>query len=147
MIFINDLNRCAESIFSVIFADDNNSFVSANSLEELNKRANVILGKLYTRYSANKLAINPDKCKYMIFKSKYDHLNNLRQNYDIPYFPIFMNMNANQNFDITKVKLFSSIPNDVDSSLKILGVNLDQNLSLSEHIKFNTQRYHVLCTY
>ena len=39
-----------------------------------------------------------------------------------------MNMNANQNFDITKVKLISSIPNDADSSLKILGVNLDQNL-------------------
>ena len=135
LIFINDLNRCAEGLFSVIFADDNNSFVSANSLEELNKRANVILGKLYTWYSANKLAINPDKCKYMIFKSKYDHLNNLRQNSDIPYFPIFMNMNANQTFDITKVKLINSVPNDSDSSLKILGVNLDPNLSLSEHIK------------
>ena len=46
-----------------------------------------------------------------------------------------MNMNANQTFDITKVKLINSVPNDSDSSLKILGVNLDPNLSLSEHIK------------
>ena len=45
LIFINDLNRCAEEFFSVIFADDNNSFVSAKSLEELNQRANVILKK------------------------------------------------------------------------------------------------------
>ena len=133
LIFINDLNRCAEEFFSVIFADDNNSFVSAKSLEELNQRANVILKKLYTWYSANKLAINPDKCKYMIFKSKYDHLVSLRQNSENPYFPMFIDMNTNQNFDITKIKMINSVPKD--SSLKILGINLDQNLSLSDHVK------------
>ena len=68
LILINDLNRCAEDLFSLLSADNSNSFVSANSLEELNQRVSVMMGKLYTWYTADKLAINPEKCKYIRIK-------------------------------------------------------------------------------
>jgi hypothetical protein len=78
-------------------------------------------------YTANKLAIHPEKSKFFLYKS---------HSYDLPhntYFSLFLNMNDQNEYDLTKVKMLENIPNSDKSNLIVLGVLFDQNLNLSDH--------------
>ena len=127
VIFINDLKYCSAHALVVLFADDNNTLVSHSNLDELNRLANSVLSDINRWYAANKLALHPDKSKFILFKPKFDKSQT--------NFQLFIDFNNSDEFNLTKVKMIKSIPNSDEKSIRVLGVLLDQDLSLSEHVK------------
>lgn len=126
VIFINDLKYCSDHALIVLFADDNNTLISHSNLDELNRIANNVLSDINRWYAANKLALHPDKSKFILFKPKFDR--------SPIKFQLFIDFNDANEFNITKVKMIKSVPNSDEKSIRVLGVLLDQDLSLSEHV-------------
>ena len=73
---------------------------------------NIELEKIFNWFCINKLSINPDKTKYMLFKSKHRNLNNL---------------------SLPTLKLNNQIIEKVNEFL-YLGIYLDENLSWDSHV-------------
>lgn len=132
LVYINDIQYSSE-LFSVIYADDINSLITCNSIEDLIVKANTELNKLLLWYSANNLKIHPSKSKCMLFKPKFKKIN-LITHMDIPYLPIFLNMNDEKKQDLTKIIPIRLVPNSEENSIKILGVLIDQDLSFKYHV-------------
>eukprot|EP00088_Acartia_fossae_P058057 TRINITY_DN6784_c0_g1_i3.p1 TRINITY_DN6784_c0_g1~~TRINITY_DN6784_c0_g1_i3.p1 ORF type:complete len:611 (-),score=-4.06 TRINITY_DN6784_c0_g1_i3:608-2272(-) len=129
IIYINDLpNASSPNCKNVIFADDNTSLISGNSIHDLLIKANYEINNLLDWYSANKLAIHPDKCRAMVFQPGYRTINN-------EDFPLYLDYNEPGNFDMNNYKLIKLIPNEDESSFKLLGVLIDHKLNLKDHVK------------
>ena len=129
IIYINDLpNASSANCKNVIFADDNTSLISGNSLQDLLIKANYEIDNLLHWYSANKLAIHPDKCRAMVFLPGYRTINN-------EDFPLFLDYNEHGNFDMDNYKPIKIIPNEKETSFKLLGVHIDHKLNLKDHVK------------
>ena len=71
LLFINDLQFASSKLFSIIFADDTNLFISGSDINEINCAINSEMSKVYNWFSANKLVLNLDKTCYMLFKPKH----------------------------------------------------------------------------
>ena len=56
-------------LFSILFADDTNVFISGKTIENLTQIMNNELEKLAKWLQVNKLSLNADKTHYMIFSS------------------------------------------------------------------------------
>ena len=126
VIFINDLKFCSALALIILFADDNNTLVSHSNLDELNRIANTVLSDMNRWYAANKLALHPDKSKFILFKPKFDKSKT--------NFPLFIDFNSTGEFDIHKIKMIRKVPNSDEKSIRVLGLLLDQDISLSEHV-------------
>ena len=61
VIHINDLSNCSESCIFVLFADDTNIFVSAESIDDVYAKANSVLDTVYKYMITNQLHINMSK--------------------------------------------------------------------------------------
>jgi hypothetical protein len=114
LIYINDIFKATGQSNIRLFADDSNMFVIANDLKVLFSIANVTLRSIYQWLVCNKLTINLDKTNYMIFKPS-----------------------TSINSAISKLNLSVNINNISlarTSSIKYLGVWLDENLSWDIHV-------------
>ena len=111
LIYINDLHLSLKFSTSSHFADDTCLIYSSKNPKTLETNLNYDLKKLNQWLCANRLSLNIDKTKLLIFHSKY---NKLQHN-------IIIKMND--------VRLVPS------RSVKYLGVYLDDNLSWNIHIK------------
>ena len=70
IIYVNDIiNSNDSSVRFILFADDTNIFISADTTEELYKKANKVLDNLKKYIDANYLHINLKKSKFIHFKS------------------------------------------------------------------------------
>lgn len=67
LIYINDLPNCLESAEPIMFADDTKLFLSDKNLNNLIIRANKDLDNINKWMICNKLSMNVDKTKYMLF--------------------------------------------------------------------------------
>ena len=67
--FINDLYT-ASKLFTLLFADDTCCLSAGKNLKDLIKFCTEELQKIANWFSAIKLAINVNKCKYIIFNNK-----------------------------------------------------------------------------
>ena len=67
--YINDLYLC-NSLFTTMFADDTACADSDACLDTLITRANTELKKIALWFRANKMAVNINKTKYIIFYKK-----------------------------------------------------------------------------
>ena len=67
--FVNDLHT-ATKLFTLLFADDTCCLASGKSLSDLIKFCNEELQKVANWFSANQLAINVGKCKFIAFHNK-----------------------------------------------------------------------------
>ena len=136
LVFINDLKEATQILTNFLFADDNTGTVHANTLEELLTIANVEIDNLVNWYNANSLLLHPSKTKAIIFKPPRTPLN---LNIDIhgrQYLPVFINMNQPNQCNITKIIPVSLIPNLNDSSVKLLGIYLEDKLNFKDHFRF-----------
>ena len=70
LIYINDLSNCSERGIFVLFADDTNIFVSAESIDDVYAKANSVLDSVYKYMIANQLHINMSKTSYMHFSPR-----------------------------------------------------------------------------
>ena len=67
--YINDLYRITD-LFTLMFADDTFSLKSDNDINRLIGLVNVEINKMAVWFHPNKLAVNKNKTKYMIFRTK-----------------------------------------------------------------------------
>ena len=110
LIYVNDLCSVSSILFTLLFADDTNVFVTGKNLSTLFTTMNSELVKLSEWMNINKLSPNVKKTKYMLFCTKNPSviLNDIALNCEI----------------IEKVEHF-----------KFLGVHIDSKLNWSYHIQ------------
>ena len=96
-----------------MFADDTNLFYSHQDKKELFRVVNSKLEKSCDWFNANKLSLNERKAKYIFF-----HRHRNKDDIPLKLLPLFVNKK-----EINRV-----------SSIKFLGVILDENLNCNEHL-------------
>ena len=111
IIFINDLPNCCPLGNFRIFADDTNVFIHGDNIEELIIACRKIMIALSSWFISNKLTLNAEKTSFTIYKSPRKIINNMPDSIS------FLNHKINRV-----------------SSIKFLGVILDENLSFDKHI-------------
>ena len=114
LLYINDICNSSELGNFVLFADDTNIFVVADSKRAAYDKANTLLSSIYKYMKCNLLHINRKKCCYMYFAPK--QRSNISGQDDL-----MLNING------TVIKqVFET---------KFLGVIIDDKLSWVPHIK------------
>ena len=115
LIFVNDLNNSTTKVLDpVLFADDTNLFCSDNNMMALFETANQELSQINDWFLANKLSLNVEKTKYMLFHKLTDQEN-------IP-------------LKLPLLKLNRKII-EREYSFKFLGVILDEHLTWKKYIQ------------
>ena len=117
LIYINDLNEASNILNLIMFADDTNLFYSHKNIENLFFTMNKELVKINEWFKANKLSLNIKKTKFTLFHKKSLRKSGPRLPLAIPNLQI-----GNKNIETV-------------SSIKFLGVMLDEHLSWKDHIK------------
>ena len=137
-IYINDIQAACPELLSFLFADDNSTFLSARNTEELIEKANLEINSLKDWYISNRLSIHPLKSRAMIFypPTRPPNLNGVDGNY---YLPLYIDNNDPNapayDFDPDLSQRIELIPNMNEKSFKVLGIYLDHNLNMKEHVK------------
>ena len=98
----------------VLFADDINVFCSDSNVKTLFETANQELSQINDWFLANKLSLNLEKTKYMLFHKCTDQVN-------IPLKLPLLQLNSNII--------------ERENSIKFLGVVLDEHLTWEKHIQ------------
>ena len=109
LLYINDLPSISNQLYFTLFADDTNAFISAPSADVAANIMNHELIKLNSWLVANRLKLNIEKTKYIIFSAS----NRITMN--------------------TQVKLNNN-PIEKVNYATFLGVILDRNLRWDRHI-------------
>ena len=109
LIYINDLAKICNKVFSIFFAKDSNILENGKDLLEIQDTLNLQLKEISTWLNVNKLYMNISKTQFMVFSGnrKEDHLINL--------------------------KIEGNLLTRVYES-KFLGIVIDDKLSWKEHI-------------
>ena len=125
--FINDLYK-SNNFFNILFADDTTALCKGHDLYVLSNFVNKELQKLGSWLRANKLAINTEKTKIMIFHSRGKFVPDVIFKFDNND----LNCVPNSDLIVPLERIFkkSKIP-----AYKILGVYLDEHLTFDYHIK------------
>ena len=97
-----------------MFADDTNHFYSHNNVKELFRTMNAELSHLNDWFCANKLSLNTDKTKYVLF-----HKAKSKDSLPLVLPDLFIN----------DVKIKS------ENSMKFLGVMIDENVTWKTHVE------------
>ena len=67
LIFVNDLFKASISLIEVMFADDTNFILSHKNIDTILVSINVELHNVSTWLKSNKLSLNVDKTKWLLF--------------------------------------------------------------------------------
>jgi hypothetical protein len=110
LIYLNDIINICTNSKAILFADDSTMLLEDSSIDILINRMNSAIKILYQWFNANKLSLNADKTKFIIFRSPSRPLPQIN--------PIAVNSKS-----IERVK-----------SIKFLGVQIDEHLDWREHI-------------
>jgi hypothetical protein len=113
LIYINDI-QSVTTLFTLLFADDTSLFLSGKNINQLIASVNVEMGRVNDWFKANRLTLNVDKTKAIIFK------------------PNKISTTDIQNVDI----VINSCKIDIVDEFKLLGVILDHKLTWSSHIQY-----------
>ena len=117
LIYINDIASAThEKILT--FADDTTIYISDKDPQQLTRKGNMALNKLYLWFCANKLSLNTNKTKYIVIRPH----NKL--------FPENLPLHINSEL-IEKISKTSN-----EHSVKFLGILLDEHLSWKAHINY-----------
>ena len=112
LIYINDLALASEKIFSILFADDSNLFLSGKDPNQLIKSMNEELVHIVKWLQVNKLSVNLKKTHFMIFRKRKTKIQ-LRETIVI------------NNIKISQIE-----------KTKFLGVMIDNNLTFINHVLY-----------
>ncbi len=130
LIMINDLPDSADFL-TFLFADDTQGIINGKNLPELIDRANEGLRKWAEWFRANKLKVNTEKTKFIIFHPK-------GKSADMQDKQIIFNDNEpgedNPSLIYPLERIANSNVNSDNKAYKLLGVYLDENLSFNTHI-------------
>ena len=67
LLYIYDMANIAPNVKSIVYADDTTIIVTGRSYTEAVQKSNAILQRYFDYYTLNKLTLNSDKTKYMIY--------------------------------------------------------------------------------
>ena len=122
LVYVNDIVNSASDGNFVLFADDTNIFVVANTEREAYKNANGVLTKIEQYMSKNMLHINVGKSCYMVFTPEHGSMTCARaRTYD---------MNKESNLYLCGTRL------NRENEIKFLGAMIDDRLKWDSHIDF-----------
>ena len=116
IIYINDIQNCSKLVSLVLFADDTNILYSHECLKILNEIVQNEINKLADWLNVNKLSINIEKTKFILFRSK----------------------NKKINFDL-KISINGKFINQVKKTI-FLGIVIDEFLTWREHLDFISKK-------
>ena len=108
LVYINDFHRSSDVLSFILFADDSNLFYSHPDPYILANTLNIELNKVTQWIKANKLSLNMQKTKYMLFSNSIEQL------------PINI--------------IFDDTPLEEVTDIKFLGIIVDNKLSWKLHI-------------
>lgn len=111
ILYINDIVRCSDLLKFIMFADDTNIFYSNSSIDDLEITINSELSKVCQWFRCNKLSLNANKTKYILFGKKGK---------------------SAQCFNLT-IQL-EDVNIERVTSTKFLGVIVDEDLNWKQHI-------------
>ena len=111
LLYINDLSSVSSKLFSLLFADDSNMFITGKDPNELIKTMNTEIGFVIDWLKVNKLSLNLKKTHFIIFRRQRAKIN------------VF------EELKIENVKI------EMKDCTKFLGVMIDYCLSFKEHVK------------
>ena len=117
LLYINDLPKASSILSPILFADDTNLFATDSNIDLLIHRANSGLIQIAQWFQLNKLSLNVNKSNFIIFKNK----------------------NKNYNSEKNKIYINNNLLSNV-SSVKFLGVNIDENLCFKNHCQFVSKK-------
>ena len=109
--YINDISNASNLLRFILFADDTNVYYSGKNTSDVNNVLNQEMEKVSDWLIANQLSINLKKTNYVIFKPRQKRLN-------------LTNFSLKIKNNLIERK----------SSIKFLGVIIDEHLSRKEHI-------------
>ena len=114
LIYINDLREASNILDPIMFADDTNLFYSHHQIKVLFETVNAELQKISQWFRANKLSLNVKKTNYTLF-----HKCSLKDKMPLK---------------LPELKIGNNIIEKA-TSIKFLGVMIDENISWRDHIK------------
>ena len=131
--FINDLPN-SSNLLTFLFADDTQGLATGRNLPELIDYVNAELKKWASWFIANKMAVNINKTKYIIFHNKGKKVQTNDK-------PILFDCNIpNTPHDPALVcpleRIHSKHQSPDSQSYKLLGIYLDENLSFDKNTSF-----------
>jgi len=116
LLYINDLVNATSTGSMILFADDTNIIYEDRNLSELIQIVNSDLEKVADWFRVNKLSLNVDKTKFIVFQKA-------SSNEIIP-----------NNIVINNTKIIQT------KSMSFLGVIIQENLKWNEHIAFKSNK-------
>jgi len=128
--FINDLFRVT-NLLTLMFADDTFTLKAGKNLNNLISDINIEINKMAVWFRANRLAVNIDKTKYIIFRMKGKTIDintpNIEYNANEPNTPVNPDL-------ITTLERYHDHHTDTKCrAYKLLGIYLDEHLTLNSH--------------
>jgi hypothetical protein len=136
--YINDIFN-ATSLATFLFADDTTCLAENQNLKDLITYVNAELNKLAVWFKANKMAVNVNKTNYIIFHNKGKRVN--MDDCEL----VFNSNDPNVvNPDPALIQRIERIHNNHTDpklqSFKLLGVYLDEQLTLNKHVDHVTAK-------
>ena len=128
--FINDLPNSSDLI-TFLFADDTQGLASGKNLPELMTKVNTELRKWALWFQANRMAVNTNKTKYIIFHTKGKKVNTESQ--EIVFDCNIPNTPHNPSLISTLERIHNNHPITESQSYKLLGIYLDENLTFHKN--------------
>ena len=114
LIYINDIPNSTDlNILS--FADDTTIYTSGSNIQQTILKVNSELNKIYIWLCENKLSLNINKTKFMLFSTKSQNQSNI-------------------DLKINGLSIKQAGQNHEETTIKFLGVYLEENLNWRNHI-------------
>ena len=130
--FINDLHL-ATDLFTLLFADDTSGLDSDKDLPTLITRVNGEIKKLANWFRANRMAVNVNKTKYIIFRPKGTKIDIDLDTHGVVYNSNEIGMPDDPNNIFKLGRIYNDNPDNSERSYKFLGIYLDEYLSYDTH--------------
>jgi hypothetical protein len=128
--FINDLHSVT-SLLTLMYADDTFSLDSHEDLNTLIHTVNNEINKMAVWFRANKLAVNINKTKYMIFRMKGKNIDN---HPNVVYNENEQNLPQDPSLLTVLERYHDNHTSNDCRSYKLLGIYLDEHLTLDAHV-------------
>ena len=129
--FINDLHTVT-NLLTLLFADDTAGLKVGHDIKTLINEVNVEINKLANWFTANKMAVNVGKTKYIIFKPRGAKIN-LDANEGVVYDENETGLPKDSSKITPLVRVHNDSPLMHNRSYKLLGLYLDEHLSFDYH--------------